>query len=214
MEVKDHAGHSTITTTEGYIRTANGVRGPWFGTPFPPLPSNLYESAPLTPPPPPEPPRPPEPSSPLPPSLPAPSSPVEGAMMAAVETVPSAATTSTAASSPKEEARAEEKGNRVLAKRLGFGAVRFTKRLVFRGERWRRRESNPGPKMPRPLASTCVSSRLCRPDLRRLASSPQDYSPVESCRRSGDPSLGQPVCSRSSQGTGKPLGRPALRPAY
>ncbi len=79
---------------------------------------------------------------------------------------------------------------------------------------WRRRESNPGPKMPRPLASTCVSSRLCRPDLRRLASSPQDYSPVESCRRSGDPSLGQPVCSRSSQGTGKPLGRPALRPAY
>lgn len=43
---------------------------------------------------------------------------------------------------------------------------------------WRRRESNPGPKTSRPPASTCVSSRLNRPDLRRLASSPRDYSPV------------------------------------
>jgi hypothetical protein len=31
---------------------------------------------------------------------------------------------------------------------------------------WRRRESNPGPKITRPTASTCVFSRLHRPDLR------------------------------------------------
>jgi len=43
---------------------------------------------------------------------------------------------------------------------------------------WRRRESNPGPKMTRPPASTCVSGRLHRPDLRGPARSPRDYSPV------------------------------------
>ena len=123
MDVRDHAGHSTITTTEGYIRTANGLRGPWFGTPFPPLPLALYGSTPPNP----EPPLPPEPS-PLPPlpsgyTPPPPPSPSEGTTVG--------------------------QGTRVLPSGLGFGTVRTTKRLVFRGKRWRRRESNPGPKMRR-----------------------------------------------------------------
>lgn len=115
MAVRDHAGHSTITTTEGYIRTANGLRGPWFGTPFPALPENLYASAERTP-----------------PTEPSPSEP-----------------------SPREGTTAEEeKRNRVLALGSGFGAARFTKRLVFRRKRWRRRES----KLGAPGSSNSVGS--------------------------------------------------------
>ena len=53
-----------------------------------------------------------------------------------------------------------------------------TKPLENKGSEWRRRESNPGPKMTMPTASTCVSGRLHRPDLRGPARSPRDYSPV------------------------------------
>ncbi len=43
---------------------------------------------------------------------------------------------------------------------------------------WRRRESNPGPKISRLPASTCVSGHLSRPRLRGPARSLWDYPPV------------------------------------
>ncbi len=58
MDVRDHAGHSTITTTEVYIRTATGLRGPAFGILFLALPASLLGPEPSDPPEPEEPPSP------------------------------------------------------------------------------------------------------------------------------------------------------------
>lgn len=130
LRIKYRAGHSSLSTTESYIREAENLRA-GFGVPFPPLPPSLVGES-------------------------------------------GDAVSPTVASSSDAQPSSPE----VLPPGFGSATRRRTKGPVSRPQRWRRRESNPGPKISRPPASTCVSSRLNRPDLRRLASSPRDYSPV------------------------------------
>jgi len=46
LKIKQRAGHKTLSTTEGYIRTAESVAGEGFGLPFPVLPETLLTGVP------------------------------------------------------------------------------------------------------------------------------------------------------------------------
>jgi len=147
-DVQWRAGHTTLAMTEKYIAEARYEAGPSFGEPLAPLPTVVIN-----------------------PDADDPAAVIESVIVVRkpgkkpVKVVEAPGIVPRWTESTKWTESAEAMSG---AKRKGR-AVRPALE-----QWWRRRESNPGPKISRPTASTCVSGRLSHPNLRGSARSPRD----------------------------------------